>query len=59
VLTSSRVTWFVIAFMFALPSMLLLFRDSGGFTREVVGRSAIFAVAMAVMAAVVFGKGRQ
>lgn len=57
--TASRVTWFVIALLFVVPSMLLMFRGSGELTREVWGRSVAFAVAIALVAAVLFGKGRQ
>lgn len=57
--TGSRIGWFVIAFMFALPSMMLLFRGDDGITAELWGRSIPFALAIAIVVAAVFGGGKS
>ncbi|MFP1625854.1 hypothetical protein ACLB9X_11915 [Streptomyces sp. 5K101] len=58
-LTASRLTWSVIAFAFAVPSMLVMFRDNGVVTRDAWIKSFVFAAAVAAVIAVVFGKGSQ
>lgn len=57
VLTASRLTWFAMAFAFAVPGMLVMFRDDGVVTRDAWIRSFLFAGAVAAVVAVVFGEG--
>lgn len=56
-LTTSRLTWFVIAYGFAVPSTLAMFRDNGNLTRAAWISSLTFAAAVAVIVATAFGEG--
>ncbi|MGW1882770.1 hypothetical protein [Streptomyces sp. NPDC001970] len=56
-LTASRLTCFAIAFAFAVPSTLVMFRDNGVVTRDAWVKSFILAAAAATVISVVFGKG--
>lgn len=58
-LTANRLAWFAIAFAFAVPSMLVMFRDNGVVTREAWIKSFLFAAAIATVITVVFGKGSK
>ncbi|MFE9535709.1 hypothetical protein [Streptomyces sp. NPDC006691] len=57
-LTVSRATWFVITFAFAVPSMLVLFRDNGELTRSSWIQSVVFAAIIATIIAITLGKGK-
>jgi hypothetical protein len=57
-LTTSRVTWFAIAFAFAVPGMLVMFRDNGELTRRSWILSLVFAASIAAIAAIVLGRGK-
>lgn len=56
-LTASRITWFAIAFMFVMPSMLLMFTHLGAHTRRPWVLATVFALAIAMVVATIFGKG--
>ncbi|WP_335941513.1 hypothetical protein [Streptomyces sp. PTD5-9] len=58
-LTASRTAWFFSAFAFALPSMLVLFREDDGLTRRSWVLSVILAASIASVIAVVFGEGKS
>lgn len=58
-LTACRLMWSVIAFAFAVPSTLVMFRDNGVVTRDAWSKSFVLAAAVAAVVAVVFGKGSQ
>ncbi|MFD7340234.1 hypothetical protein ACFV98_30210 [Streptomyces violascens] len=57
-LTSSRMAWFAITFAFAVPSMLVMFRDDSGLTRRTWIQSLIFAASIAAIIAICCGKGK-
>ncbi|UQA97520.1 hypothetical protein [Streptomyces halobius] len=58
-LTASRLTWFAIAFAFAVPSTLVMFRENGVVTRDAWIKSFVFAATIAAVIAVVLDKGSQ
>lgn len=58
-LSASRITWFAIAFTFALPTMLLMFREDGRITPGTWITSALFAAAIAATATIFLGEGKQ
>lgn len=57
-LTASRATWFAVTFAFAVPSMLLMFRDNGELTRSTWIQSLAFAAGIAAIIAISLGKGK-
>ena len=57
-LTASRIGWFGIAFLFALPSMVLIFRESGQVSQSAWIKSILFAGSIAMIIAIVFGRGK-
>ena len=59
VTTTSRVVWFAITFSFCLPIMVVMFRGEDGMSRSSWIQAGIFAVAMAVVVSVIFGKGER
>ncbi|MER6614564.1 hypothetical protein ACWGJT_18480 [Streptomyces xantholiticus] len=58
-LTANRLAWFAIAFAFAVPSMLVMFRDNGVITRDSWIKGFVFAATIAAVIAAVFGKGSR
>ncbi|MEV1051419.1 hypothetical protein ACFWZR_03920 [Streptomyces sp. NPDC059017] len=56
-LTTSRLTWFVIAYGLAVPSMLVMFRDNGKRTSAAWISSLTLAAAIAVIVATTLGEG--
>ncbi|MBY8870995.1 hypothetical protein K7640_03950 [Micromonospora sp. PLK6-60] len=57
--TASRVTWFLVAFLFGLPIMLLMLRDDEGTSRSSWIQAVIFAAVMAAIVTLFLGKGRR
>ncbi|MFJ6940082.1 hypothetical protein [Streptomyces sp. NPDC101132] len=57
--SASRITWFAIAFTFALPSMLLMFREDGRITSGTWITSVLFAAAIATTATIFLGEAKQ
>jgi hypothetical protein len=58
-MTIVRAVSFVIAFVIAVPVMLIVFRDNGEITRDSWAKALIFAGSIAVIAAIAFGRSRQ
>lgn len=58
-LSANRITLFAITFMFALPSMVLLFRGEQGLTSQDWAMSATFAAIIATGSAALFGKASE
>ncbi|MEV6670839.1 hypothetical protein [Streptomyces sp. NPDC051162] len=58
-MNTSRVLWFVLAFAFAVPVMLVMFREDGHVTSGSWSKSIIFGVSIAVIAAIAAGKAKQ
>ncbi|MET8558260.1 hypothetical protein ABZV64_25375 [Streptomyces sp. NPDC004959] len=57
-LTANRAMWFIAAFAFALPSMLVMFRDGGPLTQGTWIKSLAFAAGIATIIAITLGRGR-
>lgn len=58
-LSGNRISWFAITFIFALPSMMLLFRSDGGMSSREWMTSGMFAAVIATGAAALFGQGNE
>lgn len=56
---TSRVVWFFVALAFAVPVMLMMFREDGHITSGSWSKSIIFGVSIAVIAAIAAGKAKQ
>ncbi|MCS0600550.1 hypothetical protein NX794_04785 [Streptomyces sp. LP11] len=57
--TTNRVVSFVVAFVVAVPVMLMVFRESGELTRAGWAKSLVFGGSIAVIVAIAFGRSRR